>query len=150
MWLDTTLAILHHLLAFGLVGLLMAEWALMRDEPSAGKLPLLSRIDLAYGIVAGLLLAIGLLRVAYGVKGSAFYLGNLFFWIKLAAFAIAGGLSLKPTFAFLRWRRQHGERQALPDTSQWLAMRRVIVLELHLLALVMICAALMARGIGTL
>jgi len=145
---DALLAILHHLLAFGLVGLIMAEWAMLRGTASPDVLGRLGRVDLFYGICAGALLVVGALRVTYGVKGYAFYTGNPVFWLKIAFFALAGLLSIPPTIRFIRWSRAANNGGALPDAAEWLTTRKLIVWELHALAGVMICAALMARGIG--
>ncbi len=146
--IDALLASLHHLLAFGLVGLLMAEWALLRGSASAEVIARLARIDLAYGIVAGMLLVVGVLRVISGVKGAAFYTGSWVFWLKVAAFLAAGLISIRPTMAFIRWARATKEGGDLPQTEDWLATRGIVVIELHLLAVVMVAAALMARGVG--
>jgi putative membrane protein len=148
MSLDANLAILHHLLAFGLVGLVMAEWAVLRGTISAESVRFLQKIDLAYGIVAVALLAVGTLRVFYGIKGGAFYAGNPVFWLKIAFFAATGLVSIAPTVAFIRWVRELKSTATLPSTVQWIRIRRLVTLELHLLAVVMIFAAIMARGIG--
>lgn len=148
MTIDTLLASLHHLLAFGLVGLLMAEWAILRGLPSADTVPRLSRIDLYYGLCAALLLVVGVLRVIYGAKGPEFYTGSAVFWVKVALFAAAGLLSIPPTLRFIRWSRALKRSQALPDAADWQRTRLLVVWELHALAGVMIGAAVMARGIG--
>ena len=145
---DTLLAILHHLLAFGLVGLIMAEWAILRGQPSVDVVARIARIDLFYGICAGLLVVVGTLRVIYGVKGYAFYTSNPVFWLKVGLFALAGLLSIPPTIRVIRWSRAANNGGALPDAAEWLTTRKLIVWELHALSGVMICAALMARGIG--
>jgi putative membrane protein len=148
MSLDATLAIFHHLLAFGLVGLIMAEWALLRSAITTESVRLLPRVDAAYGIAALLLLVVGGLRVSYGAKGAAFYGGNPIFWLKIALFIAVGILSIAPTIRFIRWSRALKASGALPNAQAWASMRKRVVVELHLLAGVMICAALMARGIG--
>jgi putative membrane protein len=146
--LDANLAIVHHLLAFGLIGLIMAEWAVLRGTISAESVRFLSKLDAAYGLVALLLLIVGGLRVTYGIKGFAFYTGNPVFWLKIAFFAAAGLVSIVPTIAFIRWSRGMKATNALPTSAQWIRVRRFVTLELHLLAPVMIFAAIMARGIG--
>ncbi len=145
---DTLLAILHHLFAFGLVGLIMAEWAILRGAPSADVLPRIAKVDVAYGVSAAALLVIGGLRVVHGVKGYAFYTGNPVFWLKIALFALAGLLSIAPTIRFIRWSRALKAGGALPDAAEWLTTRKLVVWELHALSGVMVCAALVARGIG--
>ena len=146
--IDGLLASLHHLLAFGLVGLLMAEWALLRGSASAEVIARLARIDLAYGIVAGVLLVVGVLRVLYGVKGATFYTGSWVFWLKMAAFLAAGLISIRPTLAFIGWARGMKQGGDLPKPADWLAMRGIVVIELHLLSVAMVAAALVARGVG--
>lgn len=146
--LDANLAIFHHLLAFGLLGLLMAEWAVLRLPISAESVRFLPKLDAAYGIVAVLLLVVGILRLNYGIKGFAFYSGNPVFWLKMAFFAATGLVSIIPTVAFIRWSRAMKSANTLPSSEQWIRARRFVMIELHLLAPVMIFAAIMARGIG--
>lgn len=148
MSLDANLAIFHHLLAFALVGLLMAEWAVLRGAISADAVRFLPKIDAAYGIAALLLLIVGYLRVRYGVKGWAFYSGNPVFWLKIGFFLATGLVSIIPTIGFFRWSRALKTTTGLPTSEQWIRMRRLVTLELHLLAPVMVFAAIMARGIG--
>jgi putative membrane protein len=148
MSLDANLAIFHHLLAFGLVGLLMSEWAVLRGAISAESVRFLPKIDAAYGIIALLLLVVGYLRLRYGVKGFGFYSGNPVFWLKIAFFLATGLVSIIPTIQFIRWVRAFKSSNALPSVEQWEHARRFVMLELHLLAPVMIFAAIMARGIG--
>ncbi len=146
--IDANLAIFHHLLAFGVVGLIMAEWAVLRGAVSAESVRFLPKLDAAYGFVALLLLVVGYLRVRYGVKGWAFYSGNPVFWLKIAFFATTGVVSIIPTIAFIRWSRALKATNTLPGSEQWVRVRRLVTLELHLLAPVMVFAAIMARGIG--
>lgn len=145
---DPLLAILHHLLAFGLVGVIMAEWAILRGTPSADTVARIARVDLFYGIVAGLLLLVGGARVVHGAKGYAFYTDNPVFWLKVSLFALAGAVSIVPTMRFIRWSRANKVSGRLPELAAWQRTRKLVVWELHALAGVMICAALMARGIG--
>jgi putative membrane protein len=146
--IDANLAIFHHLLAFGLVGLIMAEWAVLRGAISAESVRFLPKLDAAYGVVALLLLIVGASRVMYGVKGFAFYTGNPVFWLKIAFFAATGLISIIPTLSFFRWSRALKAANTLPTSVQWIRARRLVTLELHLLVPVMVFAAIMARGIG--
>ena len=58
-------------------------------------------MDLVYGISAAIVLIVGLLRVFNFEKGAPFYAQNLFFWIKMAGFALVALLSIYPTIRFL-------------------------------------------------
>ena len=57
-------------------------------------------------------------------------------------------LSIKPTVSFLRWRRRLAESGELPPAQEIATARRLIHVEVALLALMPLMAVLMARGIG--
>ncbi|WP_066098638.1 DUF2214 family protein [Xanthomonas massiliensis] len=146
MYLDLTLAIVHHLLILLLAATLAAEWAVLRAPVQGPAIARLAALDAGYGASALLVLAVGALRVAYGMKGPHYYLHNPWFWTKLGAFAELGLASIPPTLAFLRWRRQQRRQPdfAVP-AAQVRPLRRLLGLELVLLAAVFAAAAAMAR-----
>lgn len=148
MILDAHLAALHHLLAFALVGMLVSEWVLLRGEVSASAVARLVRTDLLYGLTAGMLIAVGIDRVFFGIKGAAYYGGSWVFWLKMAAFAAAGLLSIKPTLAFIRWSRTLRDGGGLPTDQSLRSARRIVAWEMHLVAVEAITAAFMARGLS--
>ena len=56
---------------------------------------------------------------------------------------------LKPTLRFIRWRNAAASDETFqPDGKDLATVRRVVFLELHLLALIPLAAVFMARGIG--
>ena len=69
--------------------------------------------------------------------------------MKLALFLVAGLTSVYPTWRFLGWRGalRAGRVPALDDAVRRRA-RIVVHTELTLLFVIMLCAVLMARGIG--
>lgn len=71
------------------------------------------------------------------------------FLVKLALFALAGLLSLVPTREFLSWRPalRAGRAPAI-DAARLRQVRLCIHLEATLVAAILLCAALMARGVG--
>lgn len=151
MMLDAALAYLHHLAAFTIVAVLVAEWALVRPGLAAPHVARLFRIDLTYGIAAVVLLAAGFARVYLGGKGAGFYTSNPFYYAKLGLFAAAGIVSIVPTLCYLRWNRaRKANPSALPAADEVAATRRLIGAQLLLIAAIPLCAALMARGIGIL
>jgi len=151
MMLDAVLAYLHHLAAFTIVAVLVAEWALVRPGLAAPHVARLFRIDLTYGIAAVVLLAAGFARVYLGGKGAGFYTTNPFYYTKLGLFAAAGLVSIVPTLRYLRWNRARKRNpNALPAAGEIAATHRLIGLQLLLIAAIPLCAALMARGIGIL
>ena len=149
MILDAFLAVIHHLCVFGLFVILAAEMTLVRPGISAETVMRVVRIDGLYGILAGLTLVAGGLRVFYGAKGAAFYAHNPVFWIKLGLFLVIGLLSIPPTLNYIRWRKAlRSNLNALPDAAAMQTTRKLIHIEFGLLFLLPILAAMMARGIG--
>ena len=102
---DLILAILHHLLVFGLVSMLTVEAVLVRPGMRGADVDRVAKIDRGYGAVAALIIVVGLLRVFLGAKGWPFYANNFFFWGKMACFVGVGLLSIQPTLKFLQWSR---------------------------------------------
>ena len=134
-------AFLHHVAAFALVAALVVEFVLIRDELNATTARRLARADMVLGISAGVLLVVGLLRVFYFEKGSSFYFHNASFIAKLVLFVLVALLSIYPTVKFISWRKGI-------DAASVPAIRRIIHLELVGVVLILLFAALMARGIG--
>jgi putative membrane protein len=146
---SATLAFLHHAAAFLVVATLMVELVLTKSELTATSARSLLRMDAAYGIAASVLLVVGFVRVFYTEKGASYYFSNGPFIAKITLFAIVGLLSIYPTVQFLRLRGalREGRTPAL-DPAKMRTLRKIIHTELTLLFAIMLCAALMARGIG--
>lgn len=142
--LDLTLAIAHHLLILGLFGVLAVEWIGVRRGMSLTNVVQIGKVDLWYGILAGLIIVVGFARAVFAAKGWGYYSHNAFFWAKIAVFALIGLLSVPPTVAFIRWRRPG----ATPSDAQIDMSRRFLWAEIALFALLPAFAAAMARGYG--
>ena len=145
---DFLLASAHHILLLLLVAVLAGEAVLLRQTPSAGALQSLGRLDALYGLSAVLLVLVGIARLVWGSKGWGFYSDNPVFWVKMVLFGAIGLLSVVPTLRFTRWRKAHVATGALPTLADWQRTRRLAWAQLHVLPLVAIAAAAMARGIG--
>lgn len=143
------MAFLHHLLAFTLVACIVYEFLAFRKGLTIEEARRIQRVDLVYGISAGLLLVVGLLRVFIFEKGVNFYINNPFFWVKMAAFVLVALMSIDPTIRFIRWNRSLKEGR-LPEISEAEFKRTRLLLHLELVGIVIIllAAAMMARGIG--
>lgn len=143
------MAFLHHLLAFTLVACVVYEFIAYRQGMSVEEARRIQRADLMYGISAGLLLIVGVLRVFYFEKGPAFYSQNPFFWLKMNAFLVVGLLSIDPTIRYLRWNKILKENRA-PEINEHEFRRTRILLTLEVIGLgiILFAAAWMARGIG--
>jgi putative membrane protein len=146
---DLILAILHHLLVFSLAGIIGAEFVLVRGDLSASTIGRLARIDRHYGIIAALIIIVGIGRVFYGLKGWEFYVHNWVFWAKMAAFAVVGLLSIAPTVRFISWNRQAAANPSfLVPAAELNSVRGSIRGEAFIFLLIPIFAAAMARGYG--
>ena len=146
---DTWFAITHHLGIFGVGAVLAAEWALVRPGLRRPEIRRIARIDSAYGAFAGVVVAAGVARVFLGAKPASFYIENTTFWLKMAAFATVGLLSIRPTIRYVRWRRAvDADEAAVPAADEVADVQRAINVQLALFACIPVLAALMARGIG--
>ena len=142
-------AFLHHAAAFLLVATVMVELVLVRGELTAATARTLLRMDSVYGVSAVVLLIVGFVRVFHTEKGADYYFHSGPFLAKLALFIVVGLLSIVPTMQFMGWRKalRAGQVPVLDDDKRR-RVRMIIHIELTLLFVIMLCAALMARGIG--
>jgi len=148
--MSSLFAFLHHLAAFMLVAAVCIEFALIREPLSDHIARKLIRVDVLYGVSAGAILIIGFLRVMYFEKGPAFYFSNTFFLLKLLLFVLVGLLSIRPTREFLSWRGPlKAGRLPVVEPARIRRVRQAVNLELVAIALLLLCAALMAHGVGS-
>jgi putative membrane protein len=145
--MSTLFAFLHHLCAFTLVSAIAIEFTLLRQELTLASARRLLGTDLVLGIAAGLLLVIGLLRVFFFEKGPAYYWHSHAFLTKFSLFVIVGLLSIIPTREFLSWRGAIKAGQApVMEAVRRRRVTMVIHIELAAIVIILLCAAIMARG----
>jgi putative membrane protein len=145
--MSTLFAFLHHVAAFTLVSALAIEFTLIRQELTLASARRLQVVDTVYGIAAGALLVIGLLRVFLFEKGSDYYFHSHAFMAKLSLFIVVGALSIIPTLEFLSWRKAVDAGQVPVITAKKLRqITAVIHGELLAIVLILLFAAIMARG----
>jgi len=144
------LAFLHHLAAFSLASAIAIQFVLIRGELDAANARRLSAADAVLGLSALTVLIVGLLRVFYFEKGAAYYFHSAPFIVKLSLFIIVALASIYPTVQFASWRKalKLGATLAVAP-GELRAIRRVIHWELAGVVVILLCAALMARGIGS-
>ena len=149
MFANSIMASLHHIFAFTLTACLVYEFIAYRKGLTIEEARRIQRVDIAFGISAGLLLVVGLLRVFFFEKGVNFYTHNPVFWIKMSLFAIIGLLSIYPTLRFIKWNSalSAGQAPEIPD-DEFKRVRLLLHLELVGLTLILFAAPAMARGIG--
>lgn len=143
------LAFIHHLAAFILFACLFFQHLVFKPGLTLETARKLARIDMIYGASAGIVLLVGFLRVLYFEKGAAFYMNNTAFFIKLGAFLLVGVLSAYPTKVFFSWRKDLRDNR-LPAISdgQTKAITMILRLEVLGIIVVLLAAAMMAKGIG--
>lgn len=146
---NLVLTIGHHLLVFALLGVIVAERALLASQIRVATLRRLRSLDSVYGVLALSVLAVGFLRVFFGIKGPDFYLPNPFFWAKIGSFAAVGLLSIVPTMRILAWhRRLVGDPEFSPAQAEVERVKRFVTAELLVFPLIPVFAAVMATGYG--
>lgn len=149
--MSSLFAFLHHIAAFALIAALAVEFVLIKETLTVTIARKLLVADMVFGAAAGAVLVIGLLRVFFFEKGAAFYFTNIPFLAKLALFALIGLMSIRPTREFLSWRSAIKAGQAPKvDEAALQRLRASIHAELAAAAVLILCAALMARGVGSL
>ena len=149
MWLDAILAYLHFTAIFLLFAFLTVQVILIRQPLDMRTVRLLGRMDIWYFSSAIAALVTGVLRATIGAKGPDFYFNSWPIYVKIGLFLAVGLLSVKPTMTFIRWKRMC-ERDAawqVPPGEQ-AAMRRLVMIEVHLAALIPVFAVIMSRGLG--
>jgi len=145
--MSTLFAFLHHLCAFTLVAALAIEFTLVRQQLTLASARRLQVTDLVLGTAAGFLLAIGLVRVFYLEKGASYYWHSHAFLMKFGLFIIVGLLSIIPTMEFLSWGGAIKAGQVpVMEPARRKRVTMVIHIELAAVVIILLCAAIMARG----
>jgi len=145
--MSTLFAFLHHVSAFTLVAALAIEFTLIRGELTLASARRLQVTDLVLGIAAGALLVIGLLRVFFFEKGASYYFHSHAFLAKFSLFIVVGLLSIVPTMEFLSWRGALTAGQVPTIGARKLRLVTGIIHgELFAVVIILLCAAIMARG----
>lgn len=147
MTLEAFLASAHLVAILALVTFMSSQAALCRIEwMSAAVVERLVRLDVIYQITAAALLASGLVRIFWGIKGASWYLMQPMLHLKITLFVVMLLLSIAPTLAFRRWRRAVRASGALPAATEVRQARRLIMVQSHLLPVVAVIAVFWARG----
>jgi putative membrane protein len=146
---DALLQFLHLSAILALVVFITSEAAICRPEwMNADIVERLVRVDRIYGAAALAVLATGLLRIYWGTKGAGWYWHNWLLHLKLAAFVAVALVSIAPTRRFLRWRRALRTDGSLPATEEVRRIRRLVMLQAHIIPLIPLAAVFLARGFG--
>ena len=149
MWLDAILAYLHFTSIFVFFAFLTVETMMMRGSLDEKSVRLLGRVDIWYFGAAIAVLVTGFSRLVWGAKGPDFYLASWPIYVKVALVLAVGIISVWPTLRFIRWRRMFERVPAwkVPDDERRL-VRRLVMVEVHLAALIPLVAVVMSRGLA--
>lgn len=147
MTLEAVLASAHLVAILALVTFMSSQAALCRIEwMNAAVVERLVRLDVIYQITVVTLLASGLARIFWGIKGSAWYWSQPLLHAKLTLVLVMLLLSIAPTLAFRRWRRALRANGRLPGATEVRKARRLIMVQSHILPVVAVLAVFWARG----
>jgi len=131
-----------------LFAFLTVEVLLMRGALDQPSVRILGRVDIWYFGSAIAALLTGVLRLTLGAKAD-FYLSSWPVYIKVGLFLAVAVISVQPTLTFIRWRRAFDHEPAFRvGDEERRRMRRYLMIEVHLAALIPLFAAIMARGLG--
>lgn len=147
---ESLLAYAHFVAILMLVVFITSEAALCRPEwMNAAVVRRLARVDLIYMGAAMAVLATGFARTYWGAKGFEWYWHQPLLHIKVTLFVIVGLISIAPTRAFIRWRKALDASGALPAEAEVRKVRKLIMVQAHLVMLIPLAAVLLARGVWT-
>lgn len=143
----TLFAFLHHVSAFTLVAAFAVEFVLLRGELTLSSARKLQVADIVVAVSATILLAVGLMRVFFFEKGAAYYFQSHAFLGKISLFVLVALISAIPTIEFISWGKPIKAGQVPAVTSKKLrALRSIIHAELAGVVLILLFAAIMAKG----
>ena len=118
----------------------------LREAKAGGSPSGILVADNLWGIAALLWIVTGLMRAFAGFeKGSAYYLQNPWFWIKMGLFLFLFLLELWPMITFIRWRIAKKETVAESDLPTLRKFSLISRAELLLVLLIPLFAVVMAR-----
>ncbi len=147
MTLEAVLAALHLVAILTFVVFLSSQAALCRMEwMNAAVVERLARLDVIYGMAAMLMLGSGLARLIWGIKGVSWYLSQPMFHIKITIVVAMAILSIWPSIVFRRWRSNLRTTGALPEALEVKKVRRLVMIQSHVLPVVAVIAVFWARG----
>jgi putative membrane protein len=145
---ESLLAYAHFVAILTLVVFLTSEAALCRPEwINAAVVRRLARVDIIYMGAAMAVLATGFARTYWGAKGFEWYWHQPLLHIKVTLFVIVGLISIAPTRAFIRWRKALDASGALPAEAEVRKVRKLIMVQAHIVMLIPLAAVLLARGV---
>ena len=140
-------AYLHSLSMIALGSLLFAQLLFIDKLHDRQQFQHFLFFCIGVAVAAVVILASGVTLTFSSERGSAFFLHNPVFYIKLAVFAAMLLIAITPARIVLQWNREAG-MGTVPEPISVLVVKRYVVVELILLLVVPLAASLAAQGIG--
>ncbi|GAA3997125.1 hypothetical protein GCM10022279_20980 [Comamonas faecalis] len=140
-----------HIMAFLMLATFMtSETALCRKEwISPAIVHRLVRLNLLTLVSGVIVLATGLARTWWGVKGTAWYWSQPLLHAKVTLLVMMLALALAAGRHYRRWRAALDAGAGLPQEGELRAARRLEMWAAHLMIIVVLLAVCLARGVGT-
>ena len=138
-----------HLLGLGLgLGAIWARTRALKGLPDPKHLQRALYADTLWGIAALLWISTGLARAFAGLeKGSAYYMSNHAFLLKMALLGMVLLLEIWPMITLIRWRIQLARGETI-DTQPASRFALISTAQTILVIAMVFAATAMARGIG--
>ena len=147
---DAILQYLHIAAILTVVVFLTSQAALCRPEwLNAKVVERLGTVARIYWIAMAAVLVTGVIRLLWGAKPSAFYAANWLLHAKLLLFVLMAALSVGASRAMARWRVALRAQGMLPDEAEIRSVRKLVMRAGHVLPLIPLPAAFLARGFGS-
>lgn len=140
-----------HIMAFLMLATFMtSETALCRaDWMNPAVVRRLVRVNALSLISAAVVLATGLARTIWGVKGAAWYWSQHLLHAKVALLVAITVLLFLAARRYRVWRSQLAAGNTLPGDADMKKTRLLVMWAAHLMALVVLLAVFLARGVLT-
>jgi len=137
-----------HLLALPIgLGAVVIRGRALRGALDASGLHRVFRADTLWGVAAVLWIGTGLVRAFGGLeKGTAYYLAEPLFAVKMALLALVLALEVWPMITLIRWRIGSAKGLGV-DTTRARALARISDVQAVVVVLMVFAATGMARGI---
>lgn len=138
-----------HLIALGIgMGAIAVRARGLRNRRDPIRLRAILLADTFWGIAAVIWIGTGLWRAFGGLeRGTAYYLGNHVFWLKMTLLSVILVLEIWPMTVLIRWRMALARNQD-PDTSIAPVLGTISVVQLMLVIAMVFVATAMARGVS--
>ena len=138
-----------HLLGLGLgLGAIWSRSRALKDLSDPRNIQRALFADTLWGIAALLWITTGLARAFAGLeKGSAYYLSNDAFWVKMIFLGLVLALQVWPMVTLIRWRIQLTRGEVI-NTQQAGRFAQISALQTALVVAMVFAATAMARGLG--